>query len=104
LLFSFFENWVAYEPKITVAIDSDMSFLVRERLKKMLQRRFEGKYNLEMVESVGNSEDNCLVITNMPSINGYHPENICVVEPPLRPKDFLVVERKIEETLEGLYD
>lgn len=104
LLFSFFENWVSYEPQITVAVDSDMSFLVRERLKKMLLRRFQGKYNLKMVDSVANANEDCLIITNMPSINTNYAGNICIIDPPIRPNDFLVVEKKLKEKVRELYE
>ncbi len=103
LLFSYFEYWSSFEPKVKIAIDADLSFLVRERMRKMIQNHFDRRYNLDVVISKPTSEKNCLIVTNMPSINHNGASNICVVDPPLRQKDFSVIEKRVDELLGELY-
>ncbi|MEO1769358.1 helix-turn-helix domain-containing protein [Candidatus Enterococcus ferrettii] len=103
LLFSYFEYWSSFEPKVEIAIDADLSFLVRERMRKMIQNHFDRRYNLEVIISNPSLKRNCLVVTNMPSINDTNTGNICVVDPPLRQKDFLIIEKRVDKLLRELY-
>lgn len=102
LVFSYFGKGVVYEPQINIVIDSDMSFLVRARLKQIIQHHFAENYNLVMTDEHSSANKNSLIITNMSSING-HAEDICVVEHPLQHTDIQIIEKKLEEKLERIY-
>ena len=94
LLFSYFETTTIYETKITVGIDSDLPFFIRETIKKDIQRNFENRYNLELAESDEKPID--VILTNMPSL---HEEEkyVCVISYPLQSKEYQMIGKTLDK-------
>lgn len=104
LIFAFFENWVNYEPQITICVDSTLSFFLREHLKKSILRHFTGIYNLKIESSETTSKTYDLIVTNVLPLNNYSEENICIVSLPLGISDFLRIEKKILEKIKVIHN
>ena len=92
LLFSYFKPTTIYETKITVGIDSDLPFFIRENLKKDIERNFENRYNLELVES--HEKDIDVILTNMPSLHE-EKQYVCVISYPLQSKEYQMIEQTL---------
>lgn len=92
LLFSYFKNTTIYETKITVGVDSDLPFFIREDIKKDITKNFENRYNLELVES--NEQKTDAILTNMPSLHEEEP-HVCVISYPLQNKEYQLIERTL---------
>lgn len=92
LLFSYFKPTTIYETKISVGIDSDLPFFIRENIKKDIRKNFENRYHLELVESDGKKVD--VILTNMPSLHE-EEDNVCVISYPLRSKEYQMIEQTL---------
>ncbi|MHC5228044.1 helix-turn-helix domain-containing protein [Enterococcus sp. LJL99] len=97
LLFSYFKTTTIYEKKITVGVDSDLPFFIRENIKKDIKRNFENRYNLELVESDEKGID--VILTNMPSLHE-EEDYVCVISYPLQNKEY----QMIEQTLANIFN
>lgn len=94
LLFSYFKTTTLYEKKITIGIDSDLPFFIRENIKKDIIKNFENRYNLELVESDGMNID--VILTNMPSLHE-EEEHVCVISYPLQSKEYQMIEQTLSK-------
>lgn len=96
LLFSYLKNPTIYEPKIAIGIDSDLPFFIRESIKKDIKKRFENRYNLEVIES--NELEMDIILTNMPSLHD-NEKYICVISYPLQNKEYQMIEHNLAKVL-----
>lgn len=104
LIFLFFERCATYQPQITLGIDCDMPFFIKELFKKKIVRHFEGIYNLNIVETKIKSKKSSLIVTDLMEKNSFQENNICIVDYSLKSNDYLMIGKKIEKVLKQSLD